>query len=61
MIVPSILAVVFGHIGRHRAKTIPGLQSSGDMATTGMVMGYLFGSIYLGFICILLSVFMSFR
>ena len=61
MIAPSILAIIFGHIGRHRAKTIPGRQGSGDMATTGMVMGYLFGSIYLGFICILLTVFMSFR
>lgn len=61
MMVPSILAVVFGHIGRHRAKTIPGLQNSGDMATTGMVMGYLFGSIYLGYICLLLTFFISFR
>lgn len=61
MMLPSILAIVCGHIGRHRAKTISGQQGSGDMATTGMVMGYLFGSIYLGFICILFTFFMSFR
>ena len=61
MIVPSICAVIFGHIGKRRAITIPGLLGSKDIASTGMVIGYIFSSIYLGFLCILLTIFTSFR
>ena len=61
MVVPSICAVIFGHIGKRRAITIPGLLGSKDIASTGMVIGYIFSSIYLGFFCILVMIFTSFR
>ena len=47
LIVPSILAIVFGHIGKHRANTVPAWSGSRDIAATGMVIGYIFGPIYL--------------
>ncbi len=55
LIAPPILAVVFGHIGKHRAKTIPGMGTSDGLAIAGLVLGYLFGSIYLAVICTLLT------
>lgn len=61
MLVPSICAIIFGHSGKRRANTIPALSWSRDIAATGMVMGYIFGSIYLGFFCILFTIFMSYR
>ncbi len=47
ILIPSILAVICGHIGKHRAKTVHGLGESYDMAVVGLVLGYLFGSLYL--------------
>ena len=61
MIVPPICAVVFGHIGKYRAKTVPGLLSSKDISSTGIVIGYIFGSIYLGFLCIILTLLTTYR
>jgi hypothetical protein len=48
-LIPAVLAVIFGHIGKRRATTMPGLLSTKDTAATGMVIGYIFGSIYLAF------------
>lgn len=61
MLVPSICAITFGHIGKRYANSSPALSWSRDIAATGMVMGYIFGSIYLGFICMLFTIFMSYR
>jgi len=47
LVMPSMMAVVFGHIGKHRANTVHGLGESKDMAVMGLFLGYLFGSIYL--------------
>jgi hypothetical protein len=49
MIAPPVLAIIFGHIGRHHARTITGMNSSSTMATIGLVFGYIFGSLY--FLC----------
>ncbi|MDQ6661577.1 MAG: protein kinase, partial [Chloroflexota bacterium] len=48
VVTPSILAIIFGHIGRRRAKTIPGMQGSRGIATTGLVFGYFFTILYGG-------------
>ncbi len=56
LMLPSVLGVIFGHIGKHRANTVPGMQSSSDTAVTGLTIGYIFGSLYLLLaICILVS------
>ena len=56
LLTPSVLGIIFGHIGSRRAKTIPGMQASADTAMTGMTIGYIFASIYLVFFfCILAS------
>ncbi|HET7640237.1 MAG TPA: hypothetical protein VFK47_16035, partial [Ktedonobacteraceae bacterium] len=55
MFVPPLLAIIFGHIGVHRADTIHGMRDSRDLAMTGMILGYIFGSIYLGFFCLVLA------
>jgi len=46
-LVPAILAIIFGHIGGRRARTIPGLAGTKEIAVTGMVIGYIFGAIAL--------------
>ncbi len=53
-LVPAILAVIFGHIGKHRARTVAGLLWSKEIAAAGMVIGYIFGAIYLAFGCLIL-------
>ena len=53
-LVPAVLAVIFGHIGKRRARAISGLSWSKEIATTGMAMGYVFGAIYLAFGCLIL-------
>jgi serine/threonine protein kinase len=56
LMLPSILGVIFGHIGKQRANTIPGMQNSSDTAVTGLTIGYIFGSLYLLLaLCILLT------
>ena len=57
-LVPSILAVIFGHIGKRRAMTVPGLSGTKDIAVAGMVIGYIFGSIYLLFCFLILLYFL---
>lgn len=47
LMLPSVLGAIFGHIGKNRANTVPGMQSSSDTAVTGMTIGYIFGSLYL--------------
>ena len=54
-LMPSILAVICGHIGKYRARTVHGLGESYDMAVVGLVLGYLFGGIYLAFVLTALS------
>ncbi len=55
MLIPAVLAIIFGHIGLRKAQTVPAMSASGDVALTGMVIGYIFGSIYLGFLCMLMA------
>jgi serine/threonine protein kinase len=57
-LVPAILAVIFGHIGRRRARTIPGLAGTREIAVTGMVIGYIFGAIALCICCYVLFFFL---
>ena len=55
MFTPALLAIIFGHIGIRRADKIHGMGDSRDVALTGMILGYIFGSIYLGFLCLVLT------
>ena len=55
MFTPALLAIIFGHIGLRRADKIHGMGDSRDIAMTGMIFGYIFGSIYLGFLCLVLA------
>ena len=45
--IPSILAIIFGRIGRHRANTVYGLGESKELAIIGSILGYLFLATYL--------------
>jgi serine/threonine protein kinase len=51
---PSMLAILFGHIGRQRAKNNRHMYHTLDTATTGMTIGYIFGIIYFIFILCML-------
>jgi len=56
MCVLSLLAIIFGHIGKHRAMSVPGWLSSNGSATAGLVMGYIFGVFSFGILlCILIN------
>ena len=57
LITPSVLAVVFGHIGKRRANTVPGMGTSDGLAIAGLTLGYIFGSIYLLAICTIFTFF----
>ena len=57
LITPPLLAVVFGHIGKRRASTVPGMGTSDGFAIAGLTLGYIFGSIYLLAICTILTFF----
>ncbi|MFL5627030.1 MAG: serine/threonine protein kinase [Ktedonobacteraceae bacterium] len=57
MLAPALLAIIFGHIGIDRADSIYGMGESRDIAMTGMILGYIFGSIYLGFLCLVLALY----
>ncbi|HLZ62759.1 MAG TPA: serine/threonine-protein kinase [Ktedonosporobacter sp.] len=46
-LLPSLLAVIFGHISAHRARTIYGARWSKGITTAGLVFGYAFGILYL--------------
>lgn len=59
LLIPAMLAVICGHIGNHRAKTVHGLGESYQIAVAGLVMGYLFGAIYLAFVLTLLFGFFT--
>ncbi len=61
MLAPALLAIIFGHIGIHRADSIYGLADSRDVAMTGLILGYIFGSIYLGFLCLILALYLPMR
>ena len=50
VLLPSLLAVICGHMGKRRAKTVHGLGESYDMAVVGLVLGWLFGGLYLAII-----------
>lgn len=45
--IPSILAIIFGRIGRHRANTVYGLGESKELAIIGSILGHLFLATYL--------------
>ncbi|MHB8600134.1 MAG: serine/threonine protein kinase [Ktedonobacteraceae bacterium] len=55
LLVPPLLAIIFGHIGLNRAQTLPASQSGAGMARTGLTIGYIFGSIYLLLLCYFFS------
>ena len=57
LIAPPLLAVVFGHIGKRRANTVPGMGTSDGIEIAGLNLGYIFGSIYLLAICSILALF----
>jgi hypothetical protein len=59
MFTPVLLAIIFGHIGLRRADKIHGMGDSRDVALTGMILGYIFGSIYLGFLCLVMTFVLS--
>ena len=46
----SMLAVIFGHIGKRRARKVHGLGQSYDLAVVSLIIGYFFGAIYLTFV-----------
>ena len=50
IVIPSILAVICGHVGKRRAKTVHGLGESYDMAAAGLLIGYPFGGLYLAIV-----------
>jgi serine/threonine protein kinase len=58
LVLPSILAIIFGHIGKHRANTVHGLGESKDLAVVALVLGYLFSAVYLILALIVLFSFM---
>ena len=55
-----IFAVIFGHIGRYRAKNTPGLSESRDMALIGLVIGYAYGSLYVLLVIYLIATYLSY-
>lgn len=55
-ITPSIIGIVLGHIGRHRAKNNVFIYDTFDTATIGMIIGYIFGSLYFIFMLCLLPI-----
>jgi hypothetical protein len=57
LIAAPVLAIVFGHIGKHRANTVPGMGTSDGIAIAGLTLGYIFGSIYLLAICSIFALF----
>ncbi len=46
-LMPSLLAIIFGHIGRHRARQHPTRKAGANVAVAGLVLGYLFFTLYL--------------
>ena len=55
-LVPSIIGIVFGHIGRYQAKNNVLIRNTLETATTGLILGYIFGSLYFTFMLCTLSV-----
>ncbi len=55
LLVPPLLAIIFGHIGLNRSHNFPGSQSGAGMAKTGLTIGYIFGSMYLLSLCYFFS------
>jgi serine/threonine protein kinase len=54
-LVPSLLGIILGHIGKHRAKRNVLIYNTLDTAMTGIAIGYIFGIIYLIFMLCTLS------
>ncbi len=54
LLVPALLAIIFGHIALNRCKKNPRAGGVG-MAKTGLMLGYIFGSIYLLILCYIFS------
>ena len=57
LLTPPVLAVVFGHIGNRRASAMLGWGMKDGLATAGLTLGYIFGSIYLLAICAIVALF----
>lgn len=58
---PSLVSIICGHIGRFRAKQNVGMRTSEDTATAGMILGYVFGGIYIVFMLCLLNATLTFH
>jgi serine/threonine protein kinase len=54
-LIPSALGIIFGHIGKRRARNNVRIYNTLDTATTGIAIGYIFGVIYLIFMLCTLS------
>lgn len=54
-----LLAVIYGHLGQAQAKRIPLLWNTRGLATTGVVLGYVFICLYALPICSILGLVMS--
>jgi len=39
-LIPSVLAIIFGHIGRGQIRRTPGAYEGGGMALAGLICGY---------------------
>ncbi len=53
LLLPSIMGIIFGFIGQHHAQTQPGKYTGSAAASTGKLLGYTFGAIYLLFLLFL--------
>lgn len=59
MLGPSLLGIIFGHIGHVHAKTIPGRSDGDQTALAGLIVGYIFVSVYA--LVLLLLLLIKFR
>ncbi len=45
--IANVLAVIFGHIALNKIKENPALESTRGQAMAGLILGYVFGGLYL--------------
>ncbi len=58
---PSLVSIICGHIGRFKAKQNLAMYTSEDTATAGLILGYVFGGIYIVFMLCLLHSALTFH
>jgi serine/threonine protein kinase len=60
LLAPSTAGIILGHLGKRHARSNVHLRSTSEVANTGLIISYLFGSIYLLIIlCQLLAVLLT--